>query len=120
MEIEAPVRPAAQPGGYPFPGFRESPTLIAFCDEAGVVQIGAAVPAEHVELARGPVTELHDRLVQHARQREVNGQLRFIVPGMPEAPHAFIGLVSARCWIDWCAALEHGPVVWNLALKVTP
>lgn len=118
MEIEAPTRPATQPGAHVFPGDRSAPVLIAYCDEDGNINLGATLPAHHIELATGPVTELHERLLQHARRAEVDGQLRFIVPGMPEADHAFIAKVAARCWIDWCHDLEDGPVVWNKALRV--
>lgn len=118
MEIDAPVRPATQPGVPILPGSVAAPVLIAYCDEDGNIDVGAQLPAHHLELASGPVSELHERLLQHARRSEVNGRLRFIVPGMPEADHAFIAKVAARCWIDWCHDLEDGAVVWNKALRV--
>lgn len=118
MEIEAPVKPAAQPAGNVFHADRAEPVLYAHCDEGGLIEVSATVPSDRIELAHGPVTELHERMLMHARQREVNGRLRFMVPGMPEADHVFIAKVAARCWIDWCHDLEDGVVVWNRALRV--
>lgn len=119
MEIEAPVRPPAQAAAAAVPGVSYAPILIAYCNEDGVINVGDAVPAHRIELLRGPVLQLHDRLNQHARQREVEGRLRFVVPGMPEALNVFLGKVAARSWIDWCSAFEDDErVVWNRSLRV--
>lgn len=118
MEVEAPVRVAPHQAAHVLPGVSSAPILIAHCDEDGVIEVASVLPPGHAELARGTARELHERFLVHARHVLADGRITFIVPGVPEADHAFIARVALRCWIDWCNAHERGAVVWNTAFRV--
>ncbi|TXI23052.1 MAG: hypothetical protein E6Q67_05180 [Roseateles sp.] len=97
--------------------------FMAYCDDSGQILVKALpyeLPPRHTLLARGPLLSLMQRFAIHARQVEADGLTTFYVPGMPEAASPFIAAVALRCWVDWCAPLETGRVVWNRDIRVAP
>lgn len=91
-------------------------TVCAWCQADGVIFYGHEAPTGSIWLARGPKRELLSRFYEVARIGLRDGAL--LVPGVPEAADEPDARLALNEWVNWCALVERGGLVWNLKLQV--
>lgn len=84
------------------------PIKYAWCWANGLVELGDAMPADALPVAKGPERALRAELEVSARHGLGESSGKLLVPGVPEAQHQGAARKALDEWLQWRATFVNG------------